>query len=180
MKEKSIVPSVLLVIAIGLVLFLIYVIIVWGSWGHGQDNPDPSLNLSELTQAVCSPGHGERAPQIEIENNVYEATPYVNATMAAKEEFPTSLNFGATFAYGVHNDQIYYYAEIKGLSTASWIAGFFDDGIGIATTENIEAIYKAVDETAIPDWIEAAKEASENSISPGSYQGLKDGYTIIK
>ena len=178
MTKKSIFPSVLLVIAIVLVMLLIYMIIVWGTWGHGHADTSPSHNLSELVQAVYSPSHGNHAPQIEIGSNKYEAIPYVNVTMAAKEVFPTDLSFGAPFAYGIHDDQIYYYAEIKGLSTASWIAGFFDDGIGIATTDNIDAIYKAMDETVIPDWIEAAKEVSENAISPGSYQGIKEGYMI--
>lgn len=179
MKKRSL-ESALVPIIIALLLlfaaFMLWFLTVWGSWGHKSTEIESSLEKTRLEQALIVYNEDRDEYEIHIWDEAYEAEPYVETVNSdVRDTFP-ALSFSPRIAYRETERGDLYYTEIEGYP--GWIAGFYDDELCVATTQNIEALYKAVDETEIPAWIEEARAVAVNGRSPGSHSGLEAGYTI--
>lgn len=170
MKKKKTGSPIAPILALVLAFLMLLTFV---TWRKREKTPSPSLDLSQLEEADHVYVNGEGVWQIG--ENCYDS--YVNASSDAIARFPRDITFQDAFAYYTVDDRVFYFAEITGLDRSKWLLLFQDDGTGTATLENAEGIYKSTEETVIPRWIEEARKAAINGLSPGSYQVI-EGYTI--
>lgn len=160
-----------------LLLGMILALAACGGSTGAHELEEPSLDISGLTKAQW-----DEDGALVIDGVTYR---YYATTAALKNpEFydvalPGSFAIGQPKAYSLVEFFYCYYAEIQGLDPSQWLIRVDDDQSGGLNLSASEEIFKAVDVHEIPEWMENAKRAYEESIAPGSYKGLAEGDVLV-
>ena len=73
-----------------------------------------------------------------------------------------------------------YITEIEDEDPEKYLLMVYEDGSGLPSWDSGSEILVADNVKEIPRWIEDMRELYQNSTAPGSYSGVKDGYTILE